>query len=183
MKKIIFFVVVGYFLSACDPQSDPIFRYQSPYNHNDYEFVKAAHGFIGLHEKRDRQKIKDLVGVDPVHTEWCAAFVNSILKLNNVEGSEAVNDYPLMARSFMFWGIDVWEPRIGDVVVFPRGDAGWKGHVGFYIETRVIDSIDYYVILGGNQKNKVGYELYPAYKAITIRRSAPVPLRRPSQSG
>jgi hypothetical protein len=61
-------------------------------------------------------------------------------------------------------------PEFGDIVVFPRGNQGWQGHVGFYIETVQVDGIDHYVILGGNQKNKVSYDLYPASKAIAIRR-------------
>jgi hypothetical protein len=59
---------------------------------------------------------------------------------------------------------------MGDIVVFPRGDQGWQGHVGFYVKEQVIDDKLYYYILGGNQKNKVSVELYPADKAIGIRR-------------
>ena len=87
-----------------------------------------------------------------------------------------------MARSFMFWGERVDEPKIGDVIVFPRGTRGWQGHVGFYIETRVIEDIDYYVILGGNQSDAVTYDIYPAYKALTIRRGFPVPAQQQEQS-
>ena len=109
------------------------------------------------------------------------AFVNAVLKQNNTLGSESVNDHPLMARSFMFWGERVLEPKIGDVVVFPRGNQGWQGHVGFYIETRTLKDIDYYVILGGNQEDAVTYDLYPAYKALSIRRGFPVPAQPQEQ--
>lgn len=180
----VFFIVIG--LSSCQTTTDNGFysndKYTSRYKHPQYEYVKTAHSYHDWNEVKNRSEIRDLTGVDPVVTEWCAAFVNAVLKQNNTLGSESVNDYPLTARSFMFWGKGVSEPRIGDIVIFPRGDAGWQGHVGFYVETRLINDIDYYVILGGNQEDKVSYELYPAYKAISVRRSVPVLSLRPSQS-
>ena len=66
----------------------------------------------------------------------------------------------------------VEEPEMGDIVVFPRGDQGWQGHVGFYVKSQEIDGVLYYYILGGNQKNSVRVDLYRADKAIGIRRSS-----------
>lgn len=132
--------------------------------------LSTANAMVGLNERSNRTELAILMGVDPVQSEWCAAFVNSILKLNDIPGSEVVSKYPLTARSFIYWGNYVLVPEIGDIIVFPRGNQGWQGHVGFYIETVNKDGIDYYVILGGNQKNEVSYELYPASKAIAIRR-------------
>ena len=169
--QIIFLLAAGFFLISCDTAGS--FHVTSRHAHPQYEYVKTAHSYYGLHEKRDRKTLKDFTGVDPVNTQWCAAFVNAVLEKNNTLGSDSVNDYPLMARSFLFWGERVDEPKIGDVVVFPRGNQGWQGHVGFYVETRVIKDIDYYVILGGNQKDGVTYDTYPAYRALTIRRGFP----------
>ena len=132
--------------------------------------LSTASAMVGLHEKRDRVELTRLIGVDPVRTEWCAAFVNSILNLNNIPGSEVVSRHPLTAKSFLYWGSFAVTPEFGDVVVFPRGNQGWQGHVGFYITTVKQDGIDHYVILGGNQDNRVSYDLYPASKAIAIRR-------------
>ena len=132
--------------------------------------VQTADQYEGLHERTNRQELRELMGVDPVRYEWCAAFVNSILHINNIPGSDTVSDNPLMARSFLTWGERVHEPQRGDIVVFPRGNQGWQGHVGFYIETRMVDGITHYLILGGNQNNEVNYELYPAWKALSIRR-------------
>ena len=166
MEKIkfilIFFLLSGCFASPFQATS------KTRYDHPEWEFVKTAHKYLGYTEKSNRKELKSFTGVDPYYTEWCAAFVNAVLKSHGVKGSETVSQYPLTARSFTYWGERVWEPRIGDIVIFPRGNQGWQGHVGFYIETRVIDDIDYYVILGGNQNNAVTYELYPAYRALKL---------------
>jgi uncharacterized protein (TIGR02594 family) len=135
--------------------------------------VITAQPYIGLSERQDRTVIRELVGVDPVRVEWCAAFVNAVLEVDGIAGSDSVSEYPLTARSFLQWGtpVDVQNIRRGDVVVFPRGNQGWQGHVGFYVETRQINGVEYWVILGGNQENAVRYDLYPAARAIGIRRS------------
>ena len=135
--------------------------------------LSTATAMVGLDEKTDRELLKDRMGVDPVRTQWCAAFVNYVLNDHGIPGSEAVSSNPLTARSFIYWGSYVISPEFGDIVVFPRGNQGWQGHVGFYIETVQVDGIDYYVILGGNQDDKVSYDLYPASKAIAIRRLEP----------
>lgn len=135
--------------------------------------VETAGMLLGLHERRDRAELTSLLGVDPVRTEWCAAFVNMILDLHGISGSESVSHNPLLARSFLQWGDPVEKANIqrGDIVVFPRGNQGWQGHVGFYVETMIIDGIEYYAILGGNQDdNSVSVDLYPARRAIGIRR-------------
>jgi len=132
--------------------------------------LSTASAMVGLHEVKNRKELKVLMGVDPVQNQWCAAFVNSILKFNGIPGSEVVSSYPLTARSFIYWGEYAQTPELGDIIVFPRGNQGWQGHVGFYIETIQRDGIDQYVILGGNQNNEVSYDFYPASKAIAIRR-------------
>ena len=55
----------------------------------------------------------------------------------------------------------------GDIVVFPRGNKGWQGHVGFYVGRHASGK---WVILGGNQSNSVRYDLYDPKKALGIRR-------------
>ena len=131
----------------------------------------TANDFLGLHEVRDNATLKSLLSIDPARIEWCAAFVNVVLNLNAVEGSEAVSEHPLMARSFLLWGESVDTPRLGDIIVFSRGRSGWQGHVGFYMETVIEDGVTYYKILGGNQDNQVSYKLYSTARLLGIRRS------------
>ena len=59
--------------------------------------------------------------------------------------------------------------------MFPRGNKGWQGHVGFYVGRHASGK---WVILGGNQSNSVRYDLYDPKKALGIRRgSKPVEVR------
>jgi uncharacterized protein (TIGR02594 family) len=134
--------------------------------------VVTAQPYLGLEEREDRSEIRELTGVDPVRVEWCAAFVNAVLELDGILGSSSVSDNPLMARSFVSWGstVDRSQVRRGDVVVFPRGNVSWQGHVGFYVETQTHQGRDYWVILGGNQDNTVNYQLFDPRRAIAVRR-------------
>lgn len=139
----------------------------------------AAEEFIGLHERYDRQELKDVVGVDPVRTEWCAAFVNAMLELDGFLNNND-HKYPLTARAFLDWGVPVEPEDIqkGDIVIFPRGNQGWQGHVGFYIGNH--SDSDRWVILGGNQSNSVRYDLYNPRRALGIRRAPAQVTLRPS---
>ena len=168
MNKIIIFLVLVLTLAACSDRAPSLTR-EPPDNK---KLVHKAYEYINLQERKDRQEIKDLIGIDPVRYEWCAAFVNAILESNDLPTSDTVSKYPLTARSFLNLGeeVEVWNPIEGDIIVFPRGNQGWQGHVGFYVGASVIDGIDYYWILGGNQNDKVSIEAYPAYKALSIRR-------------
>ena len=136
--------------------------------------VRTAYQYIEYAETTHREELKELTGVDPVRTEWCAAFVNSVLEESEIPSNND-HKYPLTARAFLDWGYVVLSDEIqsGDVVVFPRGRQGWQGHVGFYVKTVHLNDIEYYAILGGNQSNKVSIELYPASKALGIRRDTP----------
>jgi len=139
--------------------------------------VVTAQPYIGLEERSHRSELRELTGVDPVRTEWCAAFANAVLELDGIPSLNNQTRYPpLMARSFLYWGETVDRNLIqrGDVVVFPRGNQGWQGHVGFYVQTQMHNNKEYWVILGGNQDNQVRYDLYDPARAIGIRRhSAP----------
>jgi uncharacterized protein (TIGR02594 family) len=159
MKYLLLILSIN-ILAACATQS------------NTMSTVTTATPYIGLEERQNRKELRELTGVDPVRTEWCAAFVNAILELEGIPGSESVSDNPLMARSFLDWGTRVEKVDVqkGDIVVFPRGNQGWQGHVGFYVQTQVHNGKEYWLILGGNQDNKVRYDLYPANRVIGIRR-------------
>lgn len=129
--------------------------------------------YINYNERTHRQELKELTGVDPVRTEWCAAFVNAVLDESDIPNNND-HKYPLTARAFLDWGVSISKENIqaGDLVVFPRGNQGWQGHVGFYIRSININGVEYYYILGGNQSNKVSIELYRASRALGVRRQS-----------
>jgi len=147
-----------FLLAACQP--------------TEHALLQTADSYHGFNETQHRNVLKKYVGVDPKRTEWCAAFVNAVLKESNMTNLHDINHVaPLMARSFLDWGEPVDIPQPGDVVVFPRGNSNWKGHVGFYVGwQRTKDGKVYWKILGGNQKDSVSIDLYRSTKALGIRR-------------
>ena len=167
MKKYLIFAAV-ILLSACVTIADPFIDYRKTENNS----VITAQPYIGLDERIHRAELKELLDVDPVRTEWCAAFVNAVLELDEIPGSESVSDVPLMARSFLSWGEPVEREDIqrGDIVVFPRGNQGWQGHVGFFVDSQIVNGKEIWIILGGNQNNEVRYDFYSPNKALGIRR-------------
>lgn len=138
---------------------------------SDSNPADAAKPYAGLHERENREYLTEILGVDPVRTEWCAAFVNAVLELNETPSLNTLNHpHPLLARSFLDWGssINPQDIEYGDLVIFPRGGISWQGHVGFYIGR--YPQTGEWIILGGNQNNKVTYSLFKPSKAIGIRR-------------
>ena len=146
-------------------------------NNIENNSVITAQPYIGLQERVHRDELKELLDVDPMRTEWCAAFVNAVLELDSIPNLNNQTKYPpLMARSFLFWGerVEPADIQRGDVVVFPRGTQGWQGHVGFYVDTQVVNGKEIWIVLGGNQSNEVRYDFFSPNKALGIRRQSPV---------
>ena len=142
-------------------------------NNIENNSVITAQPYIGLQERVHRDELKELLEVDPMRTEWCAAFVNAVLELDSIPNLNNQTKYPpLMARSFLFWGerVEPADIQRGDVVIFPRGTQGWEGHVGFYVDTQFINGKEIWIVLGGNQSNEVRYDFYSPNKALGIRR-------------
>lgn len=158
MRHLVFVLA----LAACSPS---VTETRSP---ND-GVIATALNHLGLHEQKNRDELTTKLGVDPVTTEWCAAFVNAVLSKNDIPGSESVSEYPLTARSFLKWGKPTDDPKKGDIIVFPRGNQGWQGHVGFYVRTEKINGTEYYLVLGGNQEDKVTFDYYPVDFALDVR--------------
>ena len=98
-------------------------------------------------------------------TPWCSSFVNWCLEKCRDEGAGTNRSN---ARSWNHWGEKIEHPRRGDLVVFWRGSpAGWMGHVGFFVTfsedgTQVL-------VLGGNQKNRVGMNWYGLNRVLSYR--------------
>src|SRR5207237_496323 len=76
---------------------------------------------------------------------WCSSFVNWCLRRTAVRGTDSA-----VARSWLGWGEELCEPKVGSIVVL-QGEHAFEGHVGFYLETRGSEV----VVLGGNQDNEV----------------------------
>jgi len=132
--------------------------------------ITIASRYMWFHEREQRRELHEFLDVDPVKIDWCAAFVNAVLRELDIPGSETVSEWPLTARSFLQWGVRVREPQVGDIVIFPRGTESWQGHVGFYYGSEYRNGRRFYQILGGNQSNSVSIQLFPARSAISIRR-------------
>lgn len=168
MKRFILLFTLA--ISACSPENNPDEKHDNQVRVDNSNPAYKAIQYISYTESTHRSELRDYLGVDPVTTEWCAAFVNAVLEESGIPSNNHHN-YPLTARSFLDWGAPVDTPEPGDIVIFPRGNEGWQGHVGFYVKTQRIRGIDYYIILGGNQHNKVSMVLYRASKALGIRRN------------
>ena len=52
---------------------------------NPPKHIHQAVNYIGLNEYQHRTVLKQYVGVDPRYTEWCAAFVNAVLKESGMQ--------------------------------------------------------------------------------------------------
>lgn len=165
MKNIFIIISCSLLLGACNENIAGVKRAQVPQT-----LTHKAYYYYGLQEVKDRELIKELTGVDPVVTEWCAAFINMILTENSLPTSSTVSPYPLMARSFLEWGTPVNKPEKGDILIFKRGTSGWQGHVAFYVSTNVVNGKKHYSVLGGNQDDSVSIKTYPASDLLGMRR-------------
>jgi len=169
---------LAFIMSACTAPSIGL-EYQDEQREQirvstDNPTLKAAQ-YLNYTERTHRAELRELTGVDPVRTEWCAAFVNAVLEESDIPSNNN-HKYPLTARAFLDWGrkVDKEDIKPGDIVVFPRGNQGWQGHVGFYLKTQTVNGVDYYLILGGNQRNKVSIVAYRASRSLGIRRQSTI---------
>lgn len=92
---------------------------------------------------------------DCINQPWCAWWMNGKLEYQGIPGTKSG-----MARSFLKWGtpVPLSEARKGDIVILWRGvkDDGVTGHVGMLVELNA----EYFVLLGGNQGDKVCIERF-----------------------
>lgn len=102
---------------------------------------------------------------------WCGLFTAIIMKRANRE----VVDSPLMAKSWLNFGVSTQVPVLGDVLVFTRKGGG---HVGLYVGE---DNKSFFV-LGGNQGNQVNIVKIAKSRLAGVRRppyhTPPTNLRR-----
>jgi hypothetical protein len=103
--------------------------------------------------------------VDPTKDAWCAAYVNSQLKRNGIQGSGSP-----AADSFEKWGSPVDKNNIqpGDIIVGDYG-GGSRSHVMFANGTPKGGYVD---LIGGNQSGKVSAGSIALSKIDYVRRAS-----------
>ncbi len=104
------------------------------------------------------------ITVDGDETPWCSTFVNWCAAEAGLQTTNKAN-----ARSWLYVGRPVEDPRPGDIVIFWRESPdSWKGHVGIFWgyskDGRKV------FVLGGNQGDKVSVAAYDAKKILGFRR-------------
>ena len=100
---------------------------------------------------------------DDSEVAWCSIFMNHVADLAGLERTGKAT-----ARSWLDVGIEIDQPKTGDVVIFWRESINsWKGHVGIYINDRGDGRIR---VLGGNQSNAVNIRSYSKGQVLGYRR-------------
>jgi uncharacterized protein (TIGR02594 family) len=99
--------------------------------------------------------------VNSEDTPWCSIFMNWVAMKAGYEYTRKAN-----ARSWLDIGSVVDEPKVGDVVVFQRGNNGYSGHVGMFI-CKYDDGV---YVLGGNQSDSVKISKYKLKDVLGYRR-------------
>lgn len=112
-------------------------------------------------------------GVKDDETAWCAAFVGAMLARAGYLGSGK-----LTARSYLDIGDKVTNPIRGDIVVFPRGNSEWQGHVAFVLKA----DAQYVFAFGGNQSNAVNLTRYSRANVLGFRRPVATTIVRDVQA-
>jgi uncharacterized protein (TIGR02594 family) len=93
---------------------------------------------------------------------WCGLFMAHCMKkagLDHPKGYES-----LRAMSYRFWGTQVSQAMLGDILVFERPGGG---HVGLYVG----EDGTHYHVLGGNQKDMVSVVRIEKHRCRAIRRT------------
>jgi uncharacterized protein (TIGR02594 family) len=93
---------------------------------------------------------------------WCAARMGAALKAAGYP-IPPVN-VNLMARSYLTYGTHC-QPKVGAIVIFPRGNNTWQGHVACVVEVKG-DRIKY---VAGNQSDMVTYGTADINRALDYR--------------
>ncbi len=133
------------------------------------EIALSQYGVTEISGGKDNPEVLkyfDILGYDgsKLHDEtaWCSAYINWCAIQAGLPYSGK-----LTARSWLNVGDKVSEPKLGDLVVYWRGNLdSWKGHVGVFIreEKGVIYT------LGGNQSNQVNITPYSKERLLNYIR-------------
>lgn len=132
-------------------------------------WLEVARGEIGERELRDVAHSARILEYHAStggrfqddETPWCSSFVNWVIEQAGFEGTDSAR-----ALSWRSYGSRCDQPVMGAIAVIDHGNG--RGHVGFVVGR----DGDRVVLLGGNQRNQVRYQAYPA-SAITEFRLPP----------
>lgn len=100
--------------------------------------------------------------IDDSETAWCSCWMNK-----KIQDAGGIGTRSPGARSWLRWGLETNDPKVGDIVVFKRGKSNWQSHVAFINEI----TAKYIVCLGGNQLNKVCLQKYERKNILGFRTS------------
>jgi uncharacterized protein (TIGR02594 family) len=96
-------------------------------------------------------------------TPWCSSFVNWVLTEAGYRGTNSA-----AARSWLDWGKALTTPREGAITVLKKkgatSDAATGSATGFHVAFYASSSPTHVRLLGGNQRDRVGYSDYPFSK-------------------
>jgi uncharacterized protein (TIGR02594 family) len=138
--------------------------------------IAATAAQLAGHDSRSIRSFLQQTGqnLDPTRSNWCAAYVNSVLSANGVQGTTGPGRN--IATGFLNWGAPVdGEPQPGDVMVLPRGHraGGLGGHVGISMgQVSEGKAGTFYLMQSGNMGDKVQYTWEPA-GGVVVRRAPP----------
>ncbi len=140
--------------------------------------IKIAASQIGVKEisgiKHNMTIVKysqdiGLSWINDDETPWCAIFVNWCLFKAKLPFLKSAS-----ARDCLKLGIEVNDPKPGDIVVFWReSKEGTKGHVGIFLGFDIASNI---FCLGGNQGNQVSISTYRIDTVLGFRRVSQINL-------
>lgn len=134
-------------------------------------WMMRARREIGVKEKRgpaDHPRILEYHAATRLHAKadevpWCSAFCCFVM-----EGCDIASTRSAAARSWLSWGKELKEPRVGAIVVFTResADNPNSAHVAFYAGE---DEQGRVLALGGNQANQVCIRPYDKSRVLAYR--------------
>lgn len=121
------------------------------------DLLAAARQYVGQHERTNRKALKRLIGVDPVLTRWCGAFLGYVARKAGRKPPSGHN----LASSWVSYGkpVKLSQAKPGDVLVL-------HGHVGVFSgfkKGRVC-------MISGNSKNMVRSSCVSPKRVKVVRR-------------
>jgi uncharacterized protein (TIGR02594 family) len=136
---------------------------------SNYPWYDEARKELGIREGRDDAEILKLFReaghpeISGSDTAWCAAFAGAMLQRAGYKPSGS-----LMARSYVGYGMQLGNPKIGCIAVLWRGSPhSSEGHVGF-VNSFDDDTV---ALVGGNQGSAgvVSIECFPRSRVLCFR--------------